>query len=68
MTYKQKKEDEGREPEFCDGEDCPPEDVEDCPDLDDVEDMLTEIVSDRFASGKVWGEFFANMFQGKIDI
>lgn len=38
-----------------------------CPDLDDIEEVLTQLVSNRWETGQVWGEFFANMFQGAIE-
>jgi hypothetical protein len=41
--------------------------LQDCPTLDDIEEQLTQLVSNRWETGKVWGDFFAQMFQGSID-
>ena len=53
----------GQGTQFCDGFDCP----QGCPSQEDVEKQLNAIVSNRWETGQVWGDFFANMFQGSID-
>lgn len=38
-----------------------------CPSQEEIEEQLTQLVSNRWETGQIWGDFFANMFQGSID-
>ena len=38
-----------------------------CPDRAEIEKNLDLIVTNKWKTGQVWGEIYANMFQGTID-
>jgi len=55
------------ETDFCDegeGKDCK---KQSCPTQDDVEDQLNAIITNKWATGQIYGDMIANMFGATLD-